>query len=427
MGARLADETVAIGPAPAAQSYLRADLVVTAALAFRCDAVHPGYGFLAESAELARLCAEHGIVFVGPDASALRLFGDKVTAREHAVRVGVPVLPASPPVTDSADGALVAEAIGYPLIIKAAAGGGGRGMRRVDGPAELARSLDLAVAEARAAFGDPTVYLERFVPSARHIEVQVLADGQGRVVHVGDRDCTVQRKHQKLIEEAPAAGLRPDVQAAIRQEAVDICRSADYRGVGTVEFLVDRETQEHYFLEVNPRIQVEHGVTELVSGVDLVVAQLRIAGGEALGLAQDDIVLTGAAIECRLNAEDPLHDFRPSPGRVTRWSPPAPAPDVRIDTHCYTGYVIPPFYDSLVAKVMVRATDRDRAVLAMRAALADTVLAGVATTSPLLAWVLDQEDYRQLAVTTRWLEQVLPRAQAELAAARASSSDAEVA
>ncbi|MCU1431758.1 MAG: Pyruvate carboxylase [Actinotalea sp.] len=414
LGARLADDTVLIGPAPASESYLRAEAVVTAALGKRCDAIHPGYGFLSEDQHLAQLCADSDIVFVGPDASSLSLFGDKLTARRHAVSVGVPVLPASEPVQGGSVGEGVAEAVGYPLIIKAAAGGGGRGMRLVTEPASLPSSVELAAAEAQAAFGNPTVYLERFVAAGRHIEVQVVADAFGTVVHVGDRDCTVQRRHQKLIEEAPAAGLAPELQSALRESAVQICRSAGYRGVGTVEFLVDAAAGEYYFLEVNPRIQVEHGVSELVSGIDLVATQLRIASGEPLGLSQREIILTGSAIECRINAEDPLEGFRPSPGRITAWRPPAEGPDVRVDTHCFEGYLVPPYYDSLIAKILVRGADRDEAILAMERALGDLVVEGVRTTRAIHQWILAQEEFRHLTVTTPWLDAVLPHAQQAL-------------
>jgi len=416
LGARIADETVLLGPAPATESYLRPELVVAAALGKGCDAVHPGYGFLAESAELARLCAEHGLVFVGPGVEALRLFGDKVTARRHAVACGVPVLPASEPTTGGAEGLRAAEVVGFPLLVKASAGGGGKGMRRVATADELPGALELAAAEAEAAFGSPTVYLERYVASGRHVEVQVVADAHGAVLHLGDRDCTVQRRHQKLVEEAPAPGLPADVQEGLRASAVRLCQQAGYRGVGTVEFLVDVAAGEYYFLEVNPRIQVEHGVTELVTGVDLVATQLRVAAGEPLPFTQRDVVLRGHALECRINAEDPAAGFRPSPGRLTAWRTPATGPSLRIDTHCVEGYLVPPYYDSLLAKVMTVAPTREQAIDLMDDALDELVVAGVSTTRDLQRWILARPELRELQVTTPWLDALLASGEGPVAA-----------
>jgi acetyl-CoA carboxylase biotin carboxylase subunit len=419
LGAQLADDTVLIGPPPASESYLRAELVVAAALGKQCDAVHPGYGFLSEDPQLARMCADHGVVFIGPGVEALELFGDKVSARRHAAAVGVPVLPASEPITSVTLGAAAGDVVGYPLLIKAAAGGGGRGMRLVTAAEDLPAALQVAAAEAQAAFGSATVYLERFVGAGRHIEVQVVADQFGTVVHVGDRDCTVQRRHQKLLEEAPAGGLPSAVQDGLREAAVRICRAAGYRGVGTVEFLVDTATDAFHFLEVNPRIQVEHGVTELVSGIDLVACQLRIASGEPLGFSQSEIELTGWAIECRINAEDPTQGFRPSPGRITEWQPP-PGADVRVDSHCFAGYLVPPFYDSLIAKILVRGADREAAIEAMERALDTMVIGGIRTTRALQQWILAQDEYRELRVTTPWLDDALSRASHALTASGAA-------
>lgn len=413
LGARIADDTVLLGPAPAGESYLRPDAVVTAALGRHCDAVHPGYGMLAEDPRLAELCAENGIVFIGPPAALLRLFGDKVAARGQAVAAGLPVLPASEPIDTAEAGIQAVGDVGFPLIIKAAAGGGGRGMRLVDAAHALPAALELACAEAQAAFGNPTVYLERYVAAGRHIEVQIIADGAGVVLHVGDRDCSVQRRHQKLVEEAPAPGLPPEVQDRLRSAAVQLCAAAGYRGAATVEFLVDATTGEYYFLEVNPRIQVEHGVSELVSGLDLVGLQLSVAAGEPLGLTQTDVVLAGHAIECRINAEDPLGGFRPSPGRLTSWQPPK-GDDVRVDSHAYRGYLVPPYYDSLIAKIMVRAPDRAAAIAAMRRALGELTVEGIHTTRAIQEWIVGHPDFRDLAVTTSWLDHELENARAAL-------------
>lgn len=409
-GARLADDTVHLGPAPAGESYLRPELVVAAALGKGCDAIHPGYGFLAESVELAALCEENGIVFVGPDVRALGQFGDKVTARNLAASSGVPVLPASEPITDPRSAPEIAAQIGYPLLVKAAAGGGGKGMRRVSAPDELVPALELAAAEAKAAFGSPVVYLERYVASSRHVEVQVVADTHGSVVHLGDRDCTVQRRHQKLIEEAPAPDLPPHVQEGLRESAVRLCRDAGYRSVGTVEFLVDAATKEYYFLEVNPRIQVEHGVTELVTGIDLVATQLKVAAGEPLPFTQDDVEITGHAVECRINAEDPALGFRPSPGRITTWRTPATGDHVRIDTHCFEGYLVPPYYDSLVAKVMTTGPTRDEAFDRMDDALGDLAIEGVTTTRDLQRRLIARPEVREMTVSTPWLDSLLAAA-----------------
>jgi acetyl-CoA carboxylase biotin carboxylase subunit len=404
--ARLADRTVCIGPSRASHSYLRREVLIAAALHYECDAIHPGYGFLAEDPQFAEMCAESGICFVGPSPAMLRLFGDKLSAREAARGAGVPVGGGSPAASSLAEASEFARAIGYPVMLKATKGGGGKGMRIVLDDDQLAVDLPLARAEAEAAFGDPSIYLERWVGSARHVEVQVAGSPAGEVIHLGDRDCTVQRHHQKLIEEAPAPRIARNVQEAMRQAAVDLCRHVGYDNVGTVEFLLDTERGEFSFLEVNPRIQVEHGVTELVTGIDIVALQLEIASTGRLGRSQADVVLDGCALECRINAEQPRQAFRASPGRITRFEV-TEAADVRVDTHCFPGYFVPPYYDSLVAKVMVSAPDRERAIERMQLALADVRIEGVDTTCELAAWIVGSDDFAEVSISTRWLDRHL--------------------
>ena len=405
LAARQADRAVCIGPAPAAQSYLRDDLVVQAALGTKCDAIHPGYGFLSESPKLASRARENGITFVGPPAEVIELSGDKLRAREEAQSAGVPVLPGRE-VASAADAKHVADEIGYPLLVKAAGGGGGRGIKLVRDGDELEGLLSLARSEAGAAFGDERVYLERFIAAARHVEVQIAADGHGKVVHLGERDCSVQRRYQKLIEEAPATALDPAVRDGIRDAAVRFARAIGYRNLGTVEFVVDSETGEPYFLEINCRIQVEHPVTEAVTGRDLVTLQLRIADGHALDFTQDDVALEGHAVECRLNAEDVAHGFRPSPGTLALFSMPE-RPNLRVDTHCYTGAVVPPFYDSLLAKLIAHGPERENAVDTLLDVLEDVDVEGVETNRTLLLSVLGHPDFRHARVSTDWLERAL--------------------
>jgi len=373
--ARLADRTVCIGPARPAESYLKVEAVVHAARATHSDAIHPGYGFLSERAALARLCESCALVFIGPTAAQIEAVGDKLRAREEAEAAQVPVVPGCA-VTLVDDALTAARAIGVPLLVKAVGGGGGRGMKRVDTLAQLPAALELAAAEAGAAFGDARVYLERYVASGRHIEVQVLGDGAGRVIHLGERDCSTQRRYQKLVEETPAPGLSQRMRAALHAAAVRFAQRLSYRGAGTVEFLVDKERDSFYFLEMNARIQVEHPVTEAVTGVDLIAEQIAIASGAGLRLAQSDIRITGCAVECRINAEDPANDFRPSPGQVVAVTWPVQE-GIRVDTHIAAGSRIPPYYDSLMAKIIAHAPDRDRALASLREALAATRITGV--------------------------------------------------
>jgi acetyl-CoA carboxylase, biotin carboxylase subunit len=405
--ARLADQVVWIGPGPAGASYLDVDAVVRAAVAAGADAVHPGYGFLSENARLARACAAAGIVFIGPGPETLEATGDKLAAREHAVAAGLPVLPGGH-VTPEAPGELVAvaERIGYPVLVKAAGGGGGRGLRVVRDPAGLAEAVALASAEAGAAFGDPRVYLERYVERGRHVEVQLLGDGE-HVIHLGDRDCSVQRRYQKLIEEAPAPGLDDGLRERLRGAAVALGEHLRYRGAGTVEFLVDAGSAsasggEFYFLEVNARIQVEHPVTEAVTGIDIVAEQLAIAEGRPLRLKQADVKIDGHAVEVRLNAEDPASDFQPSPGTVTRAVFPVGA-GVRVDTHLQAGAAVPPYYDSLLAKVIAQGDDRDGALRALRRALDQCVIDGLTTNLELHRALLADAEFAAGGVDTAYL------------------------
>ena len=405
LAARRADRAVCIGPAPAAQSYLRDDLVVQAALGTECDAIHPGYGFLSESPKLASRAQENGITFVGPLAEVIELSGDKLRAREEAAKADVPVLPGQE-VQSAGQAREAGERIGYPLLVKAAGGGGGRGIKLARDADELEALLGLARSEAGAAFGDERVYLERFIAAARHVEVQIAADAHGAVVHLGERDCSVQRRYQKVVEEAPAPALGAATRDAIRDAAVRFARAIGYQNLGTVEFVVDSDTGEAYFLEVNCRIQVEHPVTEAVTGRDLVALQLRIADGEPLGFTQGDVALDGHAVECRLNAEDVAHGFMPSPGTLSLFAVPD-SPRLRVDTHLFPGAVIPPYYDSLMAKLIVHAGDRGAAIDVLLDALEDVDVEGVETNRTLLISVLGHDDFRRGAVTTDWLERAI--------------------
>jgi acetyl-CoA carboxylase, biotin carboxylase subunit len=402
--ARLADEVVRLGPAAAVDSYLSVDAVLAAACATAADAVHPGYGFLSENPELARACEAAGLVFIGPTAEQLESVGDKLAARRHATAAGLPVADGGE-VAGAADAARLAGAIGFPVLVKAVGGGGGRGLRLVECSGELARTVEFAMAEAAAAFGDPRVYLERYLPFGRHVEVQLLGDGD-QVIHIGDRDCSVQRRYQKLIEEAPAPLLDDGLRTAIRDAAVAFGERLRYRGLGTVEFLVEPASGAFYFLEMNARIQVEHPVTEAVSGLDLVAEQIWVAEGNQLRITQDDVLLTGHAIECRINAEDWAHDFRPSPGTVTSAVFPA-GPEIRVDTHLQASATVPPWYDSLLAKLIVSGTDRAAALSRLRAALARCQIDGVATTLGLHENVTASPEFEAGGVDTSYLDRHL--------------------
>ena len=401
--AQLADRAVCIGPARASESYLRPETIVQAALGTGCDAIHPGYGFLSENPRLATLARDEGIAFVGPPPEVIALAGDKLRARAAAAEAGLPLVPGGE-VESLAAARAFADDAGYPVLLKAAGGGGGRGIKLARDARDLGALFGVAVAEADAAFGDPRLYVERVVAAARHVEVQIAADSHGAVVHLGERDCSVQRRYQKVIEEAPAPSLTEDQRAALTAGAVAFARAIGYLNLGTVEFMVDAATGEHFFLECNCRIQVEHPVTEEVTGRDLVAEQIRIAAGEPLSFAQEDVALDGHAVEARLTAEDVAHGFRPSPGRLSRFSVPDVA-DLRVDTHCADGTLIPPHYDSLMAKLIGRGPDRAAAVGVLREALARLQVEGVATNRALLRDVLAHRDFAAGAVTTRWLEE----------------------
>jgi len=406
MAARLANRAVCIGPARSIDSYLKVENLIAAAQGTGCDALHPGYGFLSERASLAQACAENDITFVGPSAENIMQMGDKLEARKIARSAGVPLVPGSDHAKNPDQAAQLAEEIGYPFLLKASAGGGGRGIKLVSNRDEIENTFRTAAAEARAAFGNDTLYMEKYVGNARHIEVQILGDSQGNVIHLGERDCSLQRRHQKIIEEAPAYAVPPEVRAKICNAAAVLARSIGYRSAGTIEFIYDNASAEFYFLEMNTRIQVEHPVTEMITGVDLVAQQLHIARGESLPFKQSDIRFAGHAIECRINAESPQHGFRPCPGHIADWQEPR-GPGIRVDTHCFPGYFVPPYYDSLLAKLIVHADTRQGAENRTSQALDHFHVSGIDTLIPFLKTVIDDPEYRAGAINTRWLEKKL--------------------
>ena len=406
--ARLADELICIGPAPPNASYLDVPRILAAAEIAGADAVHPGYGFLAESSALAEVCEACRVTFIGPPPAAIRAMGDKALARKTMSEAGVPILPGTvEPVTGADEALAAADEIGYPVLLKASFGGGGRGMRIVADRSGMASALAEAESEAKAAFGDPEVYLERYLESVRHIEVQVFADSAGGAAHLGERDCSVQRRHQKLIEESPAPGLDPAVRREMGEVAVRAARAVGYRNAGTVEFLVDAE-QNFYFSEMNVRIQVEHPVTEMVTGLDLVREQILVAAGEPLSFRQEEVEIRGAAIECRINAENP-ETFAPRPGRITSFVSPG-GPGVRVDTAAHAGAVIPPHYDSLIAKLITHGDDRVHAAARMRRALREMEVEGIETLLPLHRRILRSEEFLAGGFDTRILERLRPAA-----------------
>jgi acetyl-CoA carboxylase biotin carboxylase subunit len=404
LAASMAQRTVVVGPAEPGRSYLNEKLIVQAALGAGCDGLHPGYGFLSERPALARLCEENGIAFVGPRPETIEALGDKLSARRIAEESGVPLVPGTPALASVEEACGAADEIGYPVVMKATAGGGGRGMFFAHGPEDVKASFNKASEEARAAFGDGSLYIERFVENARHVEVQVFGDGEGRVLHFGERDCSVQRRYQKLIEEAPCTVMPDDIRAELHAAAVKLTSDLNYRNAGTVEFLYDTDRQEFYFIEVNARIQVEHPVSELISRRDLVAMQLRLAGGEPLTLQQSEIVLHGHAIECRVNAEDPDQGFRPNPGRISAFEPPD-MDFVRLDTFCRDGALIPPYYDSMIGKLIAYGNDRDEALDRILEAMRRFRLEGVTSNMTLQAFIIGHDDFRNNRITTRWLEQ----------------------
>ncbi|HME40657.1 MAG TPA: biotin carboxylase N-terminal domain-containing protein [Steroidobacteraceae bacterium] len=405
--ARQADRVVCIGPARSTDSYLNAAAIVHAAVATGADAIHPGYGFLSERAILPQLCATAGIVFIGPTADQLAAVGDKLRARAEAEAAGVPVVPGGA-ANSRAEAQSLARTITAPLLVKAVGGGGGRGLKRVARVEDLPEMLDLAAAEAGAAFGDARIYLEHYIEHGRHVEVQVLGDGEGRVIQLGERDCSVQRRYQKLIEETPAPGLAAHLRHSLQQAAVRFAERLHYRGAGTVEFIVDTRREAFYFLEMNARIQVEHPVTEAVTGVDLIAEQIAIADGSGLRLRQSDVRPMGCAIECRINAEDYRHDFRPSPGRVREVSWPCAA-GIRVDTHVVAGSSIPPFYDSLIAKIIAKSGDRATALAHLRGAIAATRINGVESNLGFHAAALADAEFQRGGVDTGFVERLFAR------------------
>ena len=403
---QLADEAVCVGDSLSNKSYLNIPNILAAATSRGVDAIHPGYGFLAENDKFAEMCNDHGIVFIGPSPKAIRSMGDKSTAKETMEAVGVPTVPGSKGLLSNVDEAYkLADDIGYPVIIKATAGGGGRGMRLVENSDNLEKMFKAAQGEAEAAFGNDGLYMEKFIKKPRHVEIQILADRSGNVVHLGERDCSVQRRHQKLLEESPSPAIHTELRKEMGNAAIAAAKSIGYEGAGTVEFLVD-DDNNFYFMEMNTRIQVEHPVTEMVTGVDLIAEQIKIASGTKLEFNQDDIHLNGHAIECRINAEDPSHNFRPSPGKITGWLPPG-GPGVRVDSHVYTGYEIPPFYDSLIGKLIVWGKDRDTAIKRMNRALNECAVTGIPTTINFHLTLLNKAKFKEGKIHTKYVEEEL--------------------
>lgn len=403
---QLADEAVCIGEPSSSKSYLNIPNIIAAALTRNATAIHPGYGFLAENARFAEICADHDIAFIGPTPHAMRSMGDKSTAKETMQRVGVPTVPGSDGLlSDDKEALQLARKIGYPVIIKATAGGGGRGMRLVREDSELPKLFAAAQGEAEAAFGNPGVYLEKFIERPRHIEIQILADNYGNVIYLGERDCSIQRRHQKLLEEAPSSFITPKLRQKMGSAAVKAAKSINYTGAGTVEFLVD-QSGNFYFMEMNTRIQVEHPVTEMITGLDLIAEQIRIAQGERLLLTQNQVILRGHSIECRINAEDPEHNFRPHPGRISGYLPPG-GNGVRIDSHVYTDYEIPPYYDSLIGKLIVWGPDRPTAILRMKRALREFAITGVPTTIGFHQKILENPEFLRGEIYTNFVEKMM--------------------
>lgn len=400
---KAADEAVCIGPVASTKSYLNIPNIISAAELTGVDAIHPGYGFLSENARFAEICESCGITFIGPSPHAIETMGDKAMARKTMIEAGVPVVPGSKDVIKDVEIAShIAEDIGYPVLIKASAGGGGKGMRIAQNPKELLKAIQAAQTEAQAAFGNPEIYLEKYVEEPRHIEFQILADKFGNVVHLGERDCSLQRRNQKLLEEAPSSALTPELRAKMGAAAIKAAKSANYSSAGTIEFLLDRHGN-FYFIEMNTRIQVEHPVTELVTGLDLVKEQIRLAAGEPLGYTQADIQVRGWAMECRINAENPDKNFMPSPGTIEHYHVPG-GPGVRVDSAAYQGYAIPPYYDSMVGKLIVWGANRDEAIQRMKRALEEFVIEGIHTTIPFHLKVLDNAFFRRGEVYTNFIQ-----------------------
>lgn len=404
-----ADHAICIGPPQPKASYLNADALIETAVASKCDAVYPGYGFLAENSSFAERCAKAGLIFIGPDGESIARMGDKVAARQTAAAIGIPIVPGSDHgFTEAEPAELAARAIGFPLLLKASSGGGGRGMRVVKGAAEFRMQFGQASAEAQAAFGNPEIYLESFFPKVRHIEIQVFADKYGNCAHLGERDCSVQRRHQKLVEEAPSPVLDQPTRRRMAEASIALVRTLKYVNAGTVEFIYDPASEHFFFVEMNTRIQVEHPVTEMVTGTDLVIEQFRVAAGEPLSF-KSKFANGRTAIELRINAEDAEQDFRPSPGTLKRWRPPT-GPNIRVDSHAYENYAVPPYYDSMLAKLIVSGPDRESTIEVARRALARFQVAGLSTTIPFYSDLLQRPEFARAEVHTRWVEESMKRA-----------------
>lgn len=400
---RIADEAFCIGPAPTARSYLNITNILSAAILSGAEAVHPGYGFMAENARFAEICESSGLTFIGPPVAAIEKMGAKAAAREIMLDAGIPVVPGSPGILLKVEEALeVAKEIGYPVLVKASAGGGGRGMRAAHDPSDLSHVIQTAQREAQAAFGNMQVYMEKYVDEPRHIEFQILGDQHGNLIHLGERDCSIQRHNQKIIEESPSLALTPKLRQKMGETALQAARAVGYHNAGTVEFLLDKQ-QNFYFMEMNTRIQVEHTVTEMVSGIDLVKEQIRLATGEPLGYTQEDIQIRGWAIQCRINAEDPARNFTPSPGLITTYLPPG-GPGIRLDSAAYPGWEVPPHYDSLIAKLIAQGRDRDEAIARMHRALEEFIIEGIKTTIPFHLLVLQNAFFRRGEVYTNFIQ-----------------------
>lgn len=403
---QMADLAVCVGPAQSRMSYQNQQAIISLALAYKVDAIHPGYGFLAENSEFAKRCEDEGIIFVGPRAETIQKMGNKIEARQIAKQAGVPTIPGSDgAITDTQEALKLAKQVGFPLLIKAAAGGGGRGMRVVEKEETLAKDLNEIMSEAEVAFGSPAVYIEKYLTDIRHIEVQVLSDSQ-KTLHVGERDCTAQRRNQKLIEEGPSPALTDALREQFYQASIDLCEAVDYRNAGTVEFVFDNKDQKFYFIEMNTRIQVEHPVTEMITGIDLIKSQLLIASGFDLDIRQEDVKIEGHAIECRINAEDPHNNFMPSPGEVTHYRP-AGGFGVRMDSHIETGYTIPPFYDSMVGKLICWGRNREEAIIRMIRALDETVIDGVKTTASFHRELLSHPQFQSGEFNTAFVPTIM--------------------
>ncbi|MBP1712166.1 MAG: accC 1 [Deltaproteobacteria bacterium] len=404
--AKMADKVICIGPPRPIQSYLQVDTLISVALNSGAEAIHPGYGFLAERPEFPEACEKQGLVFIGPKAEHIRRMGDKIQARWMARELGVPVIPGSKQIRTPGEAEEAAEQLGYPVLIKAAAGGGGRGMKLVAKAEDLKTGFTEAAAEARSAFGDDRLFMEHYIMNARHIEVQVMGDHWGNLRHFFERDCSLQRRHQKMLEEAPCLVLTPDMRGDLFNAALTLARHIQYLSAGTVEFIWDQDLKKFYFLEMNTRIQVEHPVTEMITGVDLVKEQIRIAGGGKIAYAQEEITFNGHAIECRITAESPEERFRPCPGEIREWKAPAD-PYIRLDTHCYAGYFVPPYYDSLLAKLIAKGRSRSEAISSMDRALREFQISGIETTIPFYRKIMNDDCYRRGEINTTWIEDAL--------------------